>query len=168
MEEIKSWTANIVSLSSGWWWSVDPQWGYGSYVGNLTLLLQHCRATDVSVRQVCHNKPTRLVNGISHNHLDHVATFPSFLLCLGQWDKFEISALTTVITPRLCARHLLLLHLLLKWPSFSSGINKVHFISDISHNTSIALQCQIAGGCSADVITSQSLPWRRCPSTSLI
>lgn len=65
------------------------------------------------------------------------------------------------------------LHLLPKWPSFPSRINKVHLITscEISHLASIALQCQIAGGISADVITSQSLiqcQCARCSSTSLI
>lgn len=64
-------------------------------------------------------------------------------------------------------------HSLQKWPTFPSGINKVHLISscEISHLTSIAVQCHIAGGISADVITSQSLPQRQCAwclSTSLI
>lgn len=53
-----------------------------------------------------------------------------------------------LIISRLCALQHTFHHLLLKWPSFPSGINKDHLISpcEISHLTSIALQRQIAGG----------------------
>lgn len=100
----------------------------------------------------------RFFNGIWYNQIDHVAKVQVLVShpLFGTVRQFEKFALTTFITSRVCAPKPPL-HLLLKWPSFSSGINKVDFIStcEISHNTSITLQCQIAGGGSADIITSQ-------------
>lgn len=68
---------------------------------------------------------------------------------------------------------ILTIHRLLKCPSFPLRINNINLIStcEIPHLTSIALQSQTAGGISADITTSESLPQPQrapCSSTSLI